>query len=737
MLIRRLLPVLLLSLCGTFISIESSAQQYPAPIADDLSLDAFVDLYAQPDYLANVSYDPREAEYFDIVNEAYQLTDEEIALLEQNGFVVSDRLYYEDFIHAYAWIYWQDLPVIITTDSMLQSVHYAFSEILFRTEVQIISPMLDQMLNDTLVELRQYQAPDDEMAQIQADLDAYLSVAIALLNGSTSSDNADARPYIQLAMNADTVASVPLFNSENRQIDFTRFDPVGSYYRNPNYYRAMTWLSQIDMRMVDYNAFGEAILNPENVSAAILLHETMANAGARETWDEMEAIFQRLFGISDNTNLFNIDGLIVDAGFIAPQDALTMDEASLLELLVNNDYGQQRIAGQILTVSPGNTETLSLPLSFMLFGQRFSVDSYIFSNLTFDRLQVGGRLIRRPFPEALDLMFALGNNRAVTHLMPELETYNYQGALAAQRTMVENLEDDFWMSTSSSQWLNMLRYLSEDTTGENYPQAMQTAAWSDRMLQGQLASWAQLRHDTLLYTKESVAAQIACEYPAGYVEPYPEFYAALAQYAEDSYWIFSNMTAPNILAESTINTAIEYYLHLQQVAEQLEGMSHKILNDEPFSEDEEAFLRDITVMQDSTRICGLRSEEWDGWYADLYPWYDELNLADISEYNPVTIAAVHSNSNTDDPSLMPPGVLYTATGRVSTQLFVLDTDGGLMIYAGPVFSYYEFIDEGDSPGRLNDIAWNRLVSQTNPPVWTGSFRVPRPEEASMLVPGRD
>jgi hypothetical protein len=72
---------------------------------------------------------------------------------------------------------------------------------------------------------------------------------------------------------------------------------------------------------------------------------------------------------------------------------------------------------------------------------------------------------------------------------------------------------------------------------------MQTAAWADKMLQTQLASWAQLRHDTILYSKESYTGNVLCEYPAGYVEPYPEFYAAVAQYARDSYWLFSNLPA--------------------------------------------------------------------------------------------------------------------------------------------------------------------------------------------------
>ena len=40
-----------------------------------------------------------------------------------------------------------------------------------------------------------------------------------------------------------------------------------------------------------------------------------------------------------------------------------------------------------------------------------------------------------------------------------------------------------------------------------------------KTLTTQLASWTHLRHDTLLYVKQSYSARTACVYPAGYVEP--------------------------------------------------------------------------------------------------------------------------------------------------------------------------------------------------------------------------
>ena len=59
---------------------------------------------------------------------------------------------------------------------------------------------------------------------------------------------------------------------------------------------------------------------------------------------------------------------------------------------------------------------------------------------------------------------------------------------------------------------------------------MRRTAYQRKQLQTQLASWAELRHDTVLYGKQSYSMGILCEYPEGYVEPYPEFFARIARF---------------------------------------------------------------------------------------------------------------------------------------------------------------------------------------------------------------
>src|SRR5262249_60821981 len=79
--------------------------------------------------------------------------------------------------------------------------------------------------------------------------------------------------------------------------------------------------------------------------------------------------------------------------------------------------------------------------------------------------------------------------------------------------------------------LSCLRELSLPTTDAKYPEVMRTRGWAMKTLNTQLASWAQLRHDTVLYAKQSYTFNTLCEYPAGYVEPLPQFWARFEKMA--------------------------------------------------------------------------------------------------------------------------------------------------------------------------------------------------------------
>jgi hypothetical protein len=682
-------------------------------------------------FLEQLSFVPAEAQYYKLVDQVIDFTSDELALLEQNGFVISDRLAFTDFTTAYAYIYWKDLPVLVTTDSILHSIHQSYDDLLMGLEETILTSKLTDILRESRrqLQLEASANTDPNLNALYADLEIYLTVPLTLLTGTEefSFNTPGARAYFELAKAADTVTEINLFGGQ-RKVDFTLFKPRGHYTEREElerYFQAKSWLAQVDLRLAEYDPQGNPKLNIEHVAAAALLREVIDKAEQRSTWQEFDLLFSTLVGHSDNVTLPDLDRFLADAGVNAPSDILSHpDPDQLLTLLTTNDYGQQRITGQILRVAPDNLEPISRPVSFMLLGQRFVVDAYLMSNLVYDRLLVDGRKVQRPLPNPLDIMYALGNERAATHLKSELSRYGYQANLSALRASVDAYDRAFWISSFYNRWLGTLRKLNVHTISEIYPQSMRTAAWADKMLHTQLASWAQLRHDNILYAKQSVTGELICEYPAGYVEPYPEFYAAIQDYAQAGSTLFENLNSAKLAEHERdfVHTAVTYFDNLDVITAQLQTMSEKELRQEPFSAEEERFLKSIAIQQIEQVDNGcavITVERWSGWYLDLFPWKDD---------NPALIADVHTNPN-NDPSfkaLYPPSVLHAGTGPVAPIVFIADTNEGPTMYVGPAFTYYEVIKEGFPPVRLTNEAWDEWLNSSlrpTPPNWTKSFRV--------------
>ena len=122
------------------------------PIANpDFSADA-----ARP-YLTQVTFTPTAANYFDLVNQKLPLNQAEVALLSRQGFALSERWTWQRFVEAYAWIYWQDLPVLVTTDSLLHTVHQSYDDLLKDLEQAILIPQLHTILAATAAQVQAEQ----------------------------------------------------------------------------------------------------------------------------------------------------------------------------------------------------------------------------------------------------------------------------------------------------------------------------------------------------------------------------------------------------------------------------------------------------------------------------------------------------------------------------------------------------------------------------------------------------
>ena len=648
-----------------------------------------------------LSYDPRKSEFLDLIQaSALALNDAELSRLGDHGFVISKRSAFATFVRGYAAIYSEDLPVYISADAILEAVHSSFDSVLKFTEEEALVTQLGQMLDAMHARLPSLAAQAEQSA---ADLDVYLTVARSLLKRSELSPVAGGaqktvHDLYELTTKASGQATVTLFGAA-RQFDASQFQPRGHYTDNPvltAYFRAMIWLGRTDFRLIETDSGGSQKFLREQYDAMLLLRQTMGDEELGR-FQKVESALQAFMGESDYMTVTAVDSLLADLGGL--DAARAASDATVEASLRAGGYGIQLIASQIMT-NDGSVATLPLARSFALFGQRYVIDSHVFSQVVYDRLPS-----KRMLPNPLDVAFAaLGNDQALAPLESELGKFaGYPGALEGARVLADAHGTEFWQSNMYNLWLSSLRALGPgaglaDPASKGMPQITGTQAWGRRILNTQLGSWAELRHDTLLYAKQSYTGVPTCSYPDAYVDPYPEFFGRLRQFAERGVALADVLDG---LFEFDPTFLRSYYTKLGATLTTLEGMAKNQREGTPFSAEQMAFVNHAVRIVKSNEGC-TTIDVPDGWLSDLY--LDPLTSIAAAP----TIADVHTQPGDESGNIVGK-VLHVATGYPRLMVTTVDTCQGPRAYAGVTFAYHERVTKDYQ--RLNDEEWSALLER--------------------------
>ena len=301
-------------------------------------------------------------------------------------------------------------------------------------------------------------------------------------------------------------------------------------------------------------------------------------------------------------------------------------------------------------------------------------------------------------------MAVLGSDRAYEILKQEGDT-EYQDKKTSYDQQLKQLRDEFaafteedWNRNLYWSWLYALKPLLNEF-GKGYPTFMQTGAWQDKELNTALASWAELRHDTILYAKQSYTPRLASapgpppppQKPlVGYIEPVPEFYARMLD--------LTGMTREGLSQLGALSQKEDNRLaNLESVLDRSLSIAINELEGKELTDDDYDFIRDLGKSLENI-IAGVESEG------------KETTI----------VADVHTDTNA------PEEVLEEGVGYVDLNLVAYKVpDGRIIIGAGPTLSYYEFKQPIDD--RLTDEAWKEMLEsgQAPPrPAWTSSFYQP-------------
>ena len=658
---------------------------------------------------------PGSLNCFHGIDSSYLFTPFEKSLLSEHGFVVTDRTRFPSFARALFDIYNRDLPVFVSADAILHAIHSSYDAILKQAEQGLLVAKLDTLLSslrNQLPAMSASYASDPAMAPMVHDIDVYLTVAYALLSGSAVPSFPEDAPDVATLKSfiaGQQWASYPLFSSTNRLIDFSQFTIRGHYTQSPilgRYFQSMIWLGRTELYLL-----GPANVNPpqkpedirrQTIDAALLV-EALDRAGSFPLLDEIDGVIRLFVGESDNVTLPNMKSLLERAQIGSASQLLdTLRIAAFQDTLRNQPFAFQRINSQILSsADPSKPDNIQPASSVLLLGQRFVVDSYVTGNVVFDKISFQGSAVWRALPSTLDVLFALGNDAAAQLLVPELETYHYASNLASLRYLIDGYDPSFWTSSLFNAWLGMIRSCNPPQNRAPLPGFMTTASWWQEKMNTQLASWAELRHDNLLYAKQSYTGGAGCSFPKSYVEPIPALYDAVRAFAQ----VGKNRLVPLISAGSSTYYLNEYFLRLDGVADTLGSIARKELSGTALSGDETQFLQHMLYMQNAG--CAAAPN---GWYYNLYFQGNGFETQDF------IVADVHT-CPTDASGNMVGWVLHVGTGPVNLCVVSATTAGsGTTAYVGPVMSYGEHVTGNFL--RLTDEQWAGTYA------WGGSSRPP-------------
>lgn len=628
-------------------------------------------------------------------------------LEEQSFFVINGRdpLYlgtqsagtaYLNFEDVYTEAEVSDIPLFVTVDSMLHLFHRLFDHSLKTTEESFLAPeaaLLAHELMDSLAEIHDTSSNEavEEAARLAV---CHLSVGLRLLEPDAEIPawaESTVLEELTLIEGAAGRAKSPTFDAYWE--DYTQYIPRGHYTSSEQlqrYFRAMMWYGRMTFAMRNMDEYGQLLGQRSDLTAAALLltRQLMLEVDGRSAADRWQRIFQptRFFvGEADDWYFGDYAQLATsvyghDLDTLSPTQICDADSLQVFMDRAENELPPPRIRG-------------NAPPGMRLFGQRFTPDSWYLSELVWDK--VGSSDNPRSMPSVLDVMSVLGSARAeeLQRLDGAEDFAHYEEQLMMLREDVQTGPVERWASTLYWNWIYTMAPLLR-TWGEGYPPYMQSEFWPIRQLMSAAGTWTELRHDTILYAKQSntspwTSAPPVVEFTQGAVEPNPWVFArlaALADYAREG-----------LEGLSILDPDVEERLTaLSEGASLMSDAAIRELKQRPLRAEQYAFIR-----------------QFGSWLAVQLSIEDNGSMVEASnddDCSPV-VADVHTDPTSGQ-------VLEEGAGYPARIFVVTDVEGRLFLCVGAVYSHFEFTQPMSE--RLTDEQWRvRLADEApEPPWWT-------------------
>ena len=614
--------------------------------------------------------------------------------LARDGFAIVPADH-EQLFHVYEQNDYQCFPSFVTTDIYLQLYHVYFDCMLREIEEHKLAGLMTD-LSKRLYEAMHRQAQnaaDEEMQQLAHHNAVYFAVAYELLTGKQIADateQAEAKAEIERVMKSENSRTPFMADYNEISFPYSLFRPRGHYTRNETlqrYFRGMMWLQTVPFGLEDANEVKEAVM------VAYALQEDKV---AQKNYDVVNLLLTHMMGLPDNLSILQVQQEVRKRGLLQ-SELLTSAPgmADLTEALNEIGNTQTRIRPKFERTSHNK---------ICLMPQRYQPDAEVLQEM----VDYDGDPTERATPQGLDFMAAMGVSAAEKVLIEEGQKWkDFKPMLEKMKKRMGEIN---WQESLATQWMQTVKTVNEKDKG--VPYFMVGDGWDLKNLNAALSSWAELKHDAILYAKQPMGAECGGGGPPdpvvkGYVEPNVAFWKKAIELLDNTANLLNehNMMTEKVKeATERIGEEVGFLLRISE-----KELAGKALTDEEYDQ-----IKCIGATFENISLDLLRQPD-----QYLMGWSD----VEGADRKMALVADVYTANSDNNPNK---SILYEAVGLGDEIYVVVEIGGYLYLTRGAVFSYREFTEPMDKQ-RLTDEEWQQELEK-NPrkgvPEWMEPITVP-------------
>lgn len=614
---------------------------------------------------ANVKpYDvPKESKMINgFVSDEYakEYNDRMMKNLEDDGFFIDYEKYQQPF-SIYETNQYMGSNNFVTTDSIVHLYHIIYLGMMEDMEQNSLKQKLMALSKNCLDNaLNDYKEAKGEEKDLTLRNAALFLCAVDLLEAEYDGEvPSEVRDLADKELENIKAEGNAVSNITGNDIDYSQFKVRGNYTKNENlkkYFRVNMLYSQelVKLENPDKTINLDAVKQAMLISRAMLKDET-----SFKLWQDIYKPISFLVENTEDTTPIDIYKSI---------SKLTKDNSveAILEKNVVNAVADDIANKEDPKIKPDSGKV------FAFLPQRAVVDNTWLQNLVDTDPKS-----KRPVVSGVDLMALLGNSLAERLTLTSednLKWDKFKEKYEETKAMVDARTDKEEKANIYRTWLWVLKAFNNEY-GEGYPDFMRSEKWQYKDLNTALASWAQLKHDTILYAKQ-FGAECGGDEPTDlrhYVEPNVNLYrrvkylVGLTMDADEKYSLLNNEQKARL---KDFDDMLEFLIKV----------SLEELKDETTSDEDNERLKVIGGEMENIFIAFNKDES--GEEFEIPPVdRDTANVADIQRIG----------SNVVDK---PEGsFLEVGSGRFSTIYVVYRLNGKYYLGSGSVMNYYEFYSE--------------------------------------------